>query len=94
VDGECPHLDFSSIFVEEKTMKITDRVTCPGCNMFTWAHEMEGKNANGAHVCSACATRHIAPSQGITNPTAVLRLVYSEVDSSPPAQVATKRQVA
>ncbi len=78
----------SQIFSSRREkMKNTDRVSCPQCTMFTWAHDLT-KRADGVHVCSGCAMSYVRRAYTAEHQpsTGGLRLVYSEQRASLPAQ--------
>lgn len=71
-------------------MKITDRVACKKCNMFTWAHELV-EGAGGALVCGACSTRYVHSAQHDVTGSGKLHLVHSASITPPMQQVAARR---
>ena len=74
-------------------MKITDRVACPRCTMFTWVHELV-KGAGGVLVCGACSTRYVHSAQHDVVGSSKLHLVHSAANVSPLTQQVAARRVA
>lgn len=82
----------SQLFFDEETkMKNIERVSCPKCTMFTWAHDLV-KGASGVLVCGGCARISVRHAYKTEQSKSGLRLVYSELEACPP--VMTERRVA